>query len=137
MDAMELLRTRESASKLAAPGPSDAELDQILACAGRAPDHGKLRPWRFVIVEADKRAAFGEVLAASMRRKMPDASGDALDRERAKAMRAPTIVVVAAHVAKGHRIPEIEQIAAASAAAQTIMLAASTRRSGRAEPSGL
>jgi nitroreductase len=124
MDAVNLLMTRESAMKLEAPGPSEEELDQIFASAGRAPDHGKLRPWRFVVIPTDRRAAFGEVMAASMQRRMPDAPADALERERAKALRAPVIVVVAARVQKGHRIPEIEQIAAASAAAQTIMLAA-------------
>src|SRR6185437_3532866 len=61
------------------------------------------------------------LMAESMRRREPDASEEALNRERAKAMRAPVIVVVAAKVAKGHKIPEIEQIAAVSAAAQSIM----------------
>jgi nitroreductase len=124
MDAVNLLLTRESAMKLQEPGPSEDELDRMFESAGRAPDHGKLRPWRFVVIPTDQREAFGEVMAESMRRRMPDASPDALQRERAKAMRAPVIVVVAARVQKQHRIPEIEQIAAASAAAQTIMLAA-------------
>ena len=124
MDAVNLLISRESAMKLEAPGPTEQELDRIFESAGRAPDHGKLRPWRFVVIPTDRRAAFGELMARSMQRRMPDASGDALQAERNKAMRAPVIVVVAARVQKGHRIPEIEQIAAASAAAQTIMLAA-------------
>jgi nitroreductase len=124
MNAVDLLLTRESATKLTEPGPNDAELDRILASAGRAPDHGKLRPWRFVVIPTDRRSAFGEVMASSMRRRMPDVSAEVLDRERGKAMRAPVIVVVAARVLKGHRIPEIEQIASVSAAAQTIMLAA-------------
>ncbi len=124
MDAVNLLMSRESAMKLEAPGPSNEELDQIFESAGRAPDHGKLRPWRFVVIPTEQRAAFGELMARSMKRRMPDASGDALQAERNKAMRAPVIVVVAARVQKAHRIPEIEQIAAASAAAQTIMLAA-------------
>lgn len=124
MEAVNLLLSRESAMKLEAPGPSEEELDRIFESAGRAPDHGKLRPWRFVVIPTDKRAAFGELMARSMLRRMPNASGDALQAERNKAMRAPVIVVVAARVQKAHRIPEIEQIAAASAAAQTIMLAA-------------
>lgn len=124
MDAVDLLLTRESAMKLEAPGPSEEELDQIFASAGRAPDHGKLRPWRFVVIPTDRRTAFGNLLAESMRRRMPEASAEMLQRERDKAMRAPVIVAVAAHVQKGHRIPEIEQIAAAASAAQTIMLAA-------------
>jgi nitroreductase len=124
MDALDLLLTRESALKLDAPAPSAADLDTMFQSAVRAPDHGRLRPWRFVVIEGDKRARFGELMAESMRRRDPDVAADMLDRERAKPMRAPTIVVAAAHVQKGHRIMECEQIAAAAAAAQNIMLAA-------------
>jgi nitroreductase len=124
MDALDLLMSRDSALKLDAPGPTEEELDRIFASAVRAPDHGRLRPWRFVVIPADKRTRFGEVMADAMRRRDPGASAEALQRERDKAMRAPVIVAVAARVQKGHRIPEIEQIASASAAAQMIMLAA-------------
>jgi nitroreductase len=124
MDALDLLLTRESALKLDAPAPSEADLDTMFQSAVRAPDHGRLRPWRFVVIEGDKRPRFGDLMADAMRNRVPDASEEMLDRERAKPMRAPTIVVAAARVQKGHRIPEFEQIAAAAAAAQNIMLAA-------------
>jgi nitroreductase len=124
MDALDLLLTRDSALKLEAPGPGEAELDTMFQSAVRAPDHGRLRPWRFVVIEADKRPRFGDLMADAMHRREPDASGEMLDRERAKALRAPTIVVAAARVQKDHRIPAVEQIAAAAAAAQNIMLAA-------------
>ena len=124
MDALNMLLTRASALKLEAPGPSEQDLDQIFASAVRAPDHGRLRPWRFVVIPTDQRAAFGEVMAQSMSQRDPKANGEALQRERDKAMRAPVIVAVAAHVQKGHKIPEFEQIASASAATQNIMLAA-------------
>ncbi|MGE0225189.1 MAG: nitroreductase [Acetobacteraceae bacterium] len=124
MDALDLLISRDSALKLEAPGPNEDELDRIFASAVRAPDHGRLRPWQFVVIGSDRRERFGEVMADAMRRRDPSASADALKRERDKALRAPVIIVVAARVQKGHRIPEIEQIASASAAAQTIMLAA-------------
>ena len=123
MDAIELLLTRESALKLGAPGPSPAELDRIFAAAVRAPDHGRLRPWHFVVIDESRRAAFGDLMADSMRRREPDATPEQLQRERDKAFRAPCIVAVAAKLQRGHKIPEIEQIASASAAAQTIMLA--------------
>ncbi|HVY18258.1 MAG TPA: nitroreductase [Rhodopila sp.] len=123
MDAIDLLLTRESALKLQAPGPSATELDRIFAAAVRAPDHGRLRPWQFVVIGEDQRTAFGDLMAESMRRREPGATADALQRERDKAFRAPCIVAVAAKVKRGHKIPEIEQIASASAAAQTIMLA--------------
>ena len=124
MEAIDLLLNRESAVKLGSPGPSAAELDQIFAAAVRAPDHGRLRPWHFVVIDEPHRAAFGDLMAESMKRREPQASADMLQRERDKAFRAPCIVTVAAKVARGHKIPEIEQIASASAAAQTIILAA-------------
>lgn len=130
MDAMELLLSRESALKLEPPGPDKAALDAIFATAVRAPDHGRLRPWRFVVIPEDKRAAFGALMADCLHRAQPDASAEMLDRERAKAMRAPIIVVAAAHVQKGHKIPEAEQMAAAAAAAQNIMLAANAQGYG-------
>jgi nitroreductase len=124
MDALELMLSRESALRLEAPAPSADELDQMFATAVRAPDHGRLRPWRFVLIKEDQRAAFGALLAASLLRRKPAASDAELQWERDKAFRSPIIVAVAAKVQRGHKIPEIEQIASASAAAQTIMLAA-------------
>jgi nitroreductase len=124
MDALDLMLSRESALKLESPGPSAGDLEQMFASAVRAPDHGRLRPWHFVVIGPDQRARFGEVMADSLRRRDPSATELELQRERDKAFRAPTIVVVAAKVKKEHKIPEIEQIVAVSAAAQTIMLAA-------------
>ena len=69
MDAIDLLLTRESALKLESPGPSEADLEVMFQSALRAPDHGRLRPWQFVVVPEDKRAAFGDLLAESMARR--------------------------------------------------------------------
>jgi nitroreductase len=124
MDALDLMLSRESALKLESPGPSVEELDRIFDSAVRAPDHGRLRPWQFVVIREEQRAAFGALIADALRQRDPTVSDAELQRERDKAFRAPVIVVVAAKVRKGHKIPEIEQIASASAAAQTIMLAA-------------
>jgi nitroreductase len=124
MDALDLMLSRESAMKLESPGPSAADLEQIFNSAVRAPDHGRLRPWHFVVIASQQRERFGQVMADCLRRRMPSVSEAELQRERDKAFRAPTIVVVGAKVKKGHKIPEVEQIASATAAAQTIMLAA-------------
>ena len=124
MNALDLMLSRESALKLESPGPSADELQQMFASAVRSPDHGRLRPWHFVVIDEDRRAAFGTLMADSLRRRVPTVSDAELQRERDKAFRSPVIVAVAAKVKRGHKIPEIEQIASASAAAQTIMLAA-------------
>jgi nitroreductase len=124
MDALDLMLSRESALKLESPGPSAAELDRIFESAVRAPDHGRLRPWHFIVINEGQRAAFGGVIADALRRRDPTVSDAEMQREHDKAFRAPVIVVVAAKLRKGHKIPVVEQIASASAAAQTIMLAA-------------
>jgi nitroreductase len=124
MDALDLMLSRESALKLESPGPSAADLDRIFSSAVRAPDHGRLRPWHFIIIGPDQRDRFGQLMADCLRRRNPAVSDTELQREKDKAFRAPTIVVVGAKVKKGHKIPVVEQIASATAAAQTIMLAA-------------
>ena len=114
MNALDLMLSRESALKLESPGPSADELQQMFASAVRSPDHGRLRPWHFVVIDEQRRAAFGALMADSLRRRMPTVSDTELQRERDKAFRSPVIVAVAAKVKRGHKIPEIEQIASAA-----------------------
>src|SRR5262249_42925877 len=95
MEAMELLLTRYSAAKLGTPPPSKEAIEALLEAAARAPDHGRLQPWRLILIEGDARRTFGEVLAESLGRRNPLADDQAVAREREKALRAPTIIVVA------------------------------------------
>jgi len=124
MNAMELLRTRYSAAKLGAPSPSAAAMEAMLEAAARAPDHGRLRPWRLILIEGDARRAFGKILAESLLQRSPDAGDQALAREREKALRAPVIVVVATRCDRSAKIPAVEQIISAGCAAHGLMLAA-------------
>jgi nitroreductase len=125
MQAIDLLLTRRSARALTEPAPDEAALALIFASAARAPDHGRLRPWRFVVVRAEARARFGELLAAHLRSTHAQVSEETLQRERAKALRAPLIVVVAAHLNPGTpKVPVVEQLLAVGAAAEAMMLAA-------------
>src|ERR1700744_3242521 len=96
MQAIDALLRRYSGRSLIEPAPDEAALGLIFASAVRAPDHGRLRPWRFIVIHSDDRAAFGELLANPTRRTKSAVSDDALERERRKAFRAPLIVVVAA-----------------------------------------
>lgn len=123
MELLEGIQSRVSALKLAAPGPSPEHLEQILRAGLRAPDHGRLKPWRFVVLEGDSRLKLADAMAELFRRKAPQATQAQLDAERAKPMRAPTIVVVAARISKG-KIPEIEQVAAVAAGVQNMFLTA-------------
>jgi len=124
VDAIEALTTRASPAALAAPAPDAAALDRMLHAAVRAPDHGRLRPWHFIIVDGDARTALGELLAAALRTRDPGAAEAVVAKERAKPMRAPLLVVVAAKLHEHRGVPAIEQVIAAGAAAQNILVAA-------------
>ena len=124
MDAIEALTTRASPAALVAPAPDAATLERILGAAMRAPDHGRLRPWRFIVVEGAAREAFGAVLGDALLRREPAAGEATLAKERAKPLPAPLIVVVAAALRAHRGVPAIEQIVAAGAAAENILVAA-------------
>jgi len=125
MQAIDALLQRRSAKSLTDPAPDEGALALIFESAARAPDHGRIRPWRFIVIQGAARERFGDLLAEHLRRAHPSATPETLQRERQKAFRAPLIVVVAAICNPGVKIPVIEQILSAGAAAQNIMLAAS------------
>ena len=124
MQTIETLLKRYSGRVLREPAPDEGALALMLESALRAPDHGRLRPWAFIVIEGEGRSRFGELLAEQARRTRPAATAEALERERQKAFRAPMILVVAAVCTPGGKIPVIEQVLAAGAAAQNVMLAA-------------
>jgi nitroreductase len=125
MQAIEALLTRRSATALTEPGPDEAALRLIFESAVHAPDHGRLRPWRFIVVRGAARGRLGELLAAHLKRGHPDLAEETLARERGKAFRAPLIIVVAAHTRTDvKKVPPIEQQLSAGAAVHAMMLAA-------------
>ncbi len=124
MQAIDLLLQRRSAKTLGEPGPDEAALELLLASGARSPDHGRLRPWRFIVIRDAARARFGDLLAEQLRRVRPASSPEALDRERLKAFRAPLIIAVAAVPDPQAKVPVIEQVLCAGAAAENILLAA-------------
>jgi nitroreductase len=124
MQAIDALLKRRSARALSEPAPDEGALQLIFSSAVRAPDHGRLRPWRFVVVRGGARERLGDLFAAHVQRAQPQLGVEALQRERLKALRAPLIVVVAAHCNPAVKIPVIEQTLSAGAAAHAMMLAA-------------
>ena len=120
-----LLATRRSGKprEMVAPGPDAVQLAEILTLAARTPDHGKLFPWRFVIVEAEQRAALAELLMRALPLHDPEAG----DAHRAKAAEfahhAPTLVVLLSAPIAGHKIPLWEQELSAGAVAMNLLTA--------------
>jgi nitroreductase len=125
MELLTALETRSSAARLAPPGPTPEALVRLLDLAARAPDHGRLKPWRLIVVDQGLREAFALAAAEAKRLRLPTWSAAQVEAEREKYRRSPAIVVVGCAVRRDQtKVPEIEQFAAAAAAAQNLFLAA-------------
>jgi len=124
MDALDLLLNRVSVTRLADPAPNAAQLDVILRAALRAPDHGQLRPWRFLTVQGDARERLGALFAEALRLRQPELPDDALAKPRKMPLRAPMVLVAIARVLPHPKIPESEQVLAVACAAHGVLLAA-------------
>ncbi len=124
--ALDLLLSRRSGSAKAmtGPGPSPAQLSQLLTAASRAPDHGKLFPWRFILFEGDARRRVGELLVECLGEAEPNATVERIEMERGRFLRAPVVIVVVSRVREAIPIPEWEQILSAGAVCQNLLLAA-------------
>ena len=109
--ALTLLETRRSGKPrdLGLPGPTKTELDRILTIAIRTPDHGKISPWRFVVVEPNQRQALADLVA----RALPEYDPEATSAHYAKAFefchQAPVMIVLISSPIRGHKIPVWEQ----------------------------
>ena len=121
-----LLKTRKSASAKAmtSPGPTPGQLAEILACAVRVPDHGKLTPWRFILWEGEARLAFGEVMKARWHALHPEHGESTLEFVKSLFLRAPTVLAVVSTAAEHPKIPVWEQQLSAGAVCMNLLLAA-------------
>jgi nitroreductase len=125
MDLIAAIQTRSSSGRLAEPGPTPEHLDTLLTAAARAPDHGRLKPWRLIVLKDAVREAFTKAAVEAKRARLPAMTGEQLAAERGKLDRSPTIVVIGCAVNRDQaKIPEIEQVVAVGAAAQNLFLAA-------------
>lgn len=124
MQALDLLLNRVSVGRLLDPAPDAVQRDLLFRAALRAPDHGQLRPWRFLCVEGEARVRLGELFAKALLAGNPDAKPEALDKARNMPLRAPLLVVVIATLHAHPKVPEQEQLLAAGCAAHGIVLAA-------------
>ena len=125
MDLFDAINSRASSGRLVEPGPTSAQLEKLLAAAARAPDHGRMKPWRFAVVNGAARESFATAVAEARRARLPDMTDDQIVAEKDKVRRSPTIVVVGCAVAKGNtKVPEIEQVVAVGAAVENMLLAA-------------
>jgi nitroreductase len=107
--------------EMVGPGPTSEQLEQMIAIAARTPDHGKLSPWRFVIVEGDQRAAFADLLHRALAENDPEAGAAHHQKADEFAHGGEALVVLLSAPIEGHKIPLWEQQLSAGAAAMNLL----------------
>jgi nitroreductase len=119
-----LLRRRSTSAKaMGEPGPNAEQLNQILQASARVPDHGKLFPWRFLVVQGEAREKLGGILEDALVERKSDVSESLRRFERNRFLRAPVIVVVISSLKTEKPIPEWEQRLSAGAVCQNMLIA--------------
>lgn len=137
--AAALIATRQNVSprRLVEPGPSQNQLAQIFRAAAAAPDHGLLRPWRFVIVPMERRMDLAEVFALALVDRDPGATLEQIEAARDKAYRAPLLMLVVAQLgAVDGQIPVLERMVSVGCAVQNMLLMAHGQGLGSSLTSG-
>jgi nitroreductase len=128
------LHDRRTVSRLMAPGPAPDELAAMLAAADTAPDHGRLHPWRLVVLDDEARRRVSEAYAAAQR--SVEDSPEPVERAASKPLRGPCVIVAYARTVEHPKVAAWEQLAAAAAAVQNLCLAATALGYGSAWRTG-
>ncbi len=122
---LDLLRKRRSlrANQLIEPGPDRETLAQLLTLAARVPDHGKLAPWRFIVVANDARRTLGQAVEALAIADQRATDAEAREVERQRFLRAPVVVALVSRARPHPKIPIWEQQLSAGAVAMNLLIA--------------
>ena len=124
---IDLLLTRRSvlAKDLIPPGPTSEELQTILRCGLRVPDHSRAEPWRIQVLDKPAQLALGDFCAELFQREHPEANDVLVELERQRPQRSPALLAVTFHVneKKLAKIPEVEQLLSCAALCQNILVA--------------
>ncbi|CAH0992683.1 Putative NAD(P)H nitroreductase YdjA [Sinobacterium norvegicum] len=124
MSVLNALLQRNSAPRLQEPGPSPEHCQQMFQAALRAPDHGRLRPWRYLVIGGDDRAKLGEIYAQAELARDPNAPTEKLERLRGQPLRAPMVIVAIVNPTEKDGVPLQEQVISAGCGVHGLMLAA-------------
>ena len=124
MDVFDAILNRHSQGKVKQDPVPRQVIEKLLDAAVQAPNHYKVRPWRFVVLTGEGRQRLGEVMAASQWERHPDFPPEAFDKCRGLPLRAPVLIVVGVDKPGEPKVLEIENVCAAAAACQNLLLAA-------------
>src|SRR5512143_220523 len=112
MNTIEAIYARQSLGKVRPDPVPRADIERLLGAAVQAPNHHKVRPWRFVVLTGEARDRLGDAMARALQRRSPEVSEEALKREREKPLRAPVLIAVGVDAPQEERVLEIENVCA-------------------------
>jgi nitroreductase len=124
MDVFEAIHNRHSQKKVKPDPVPRAMIEKLLDAAAQAPNHYKVRPWRFVVLTGRARERLGEVMSVSLRERQPDFPQEAFDKAQTTPLQAPVVIAVGVEKPSEPKVLEIENICAAAAATENLLLAA-------------
>ena len=122
METLEAIQTRNSVPLLTDPAPTSEEMSEVYKGALRAPDHARLRPWKFIEVRGDSRDKLARIFIDTATALNSDLSENEISKLEKAPHRAPMVIILAANIKEHPKVPEIEQIISLGAAAQNILL---------------
>ena len=121
------INSRRSIGNLSIPAPSHEQIKAAIYCAATAPDHKKLRPWRFIVTEGNARHDLGRALVAAAEDQAARTGETLSDKSRKKTanlpLREPVIITVVTHMQEHKKVPRFEQMLSAGSAVQNLVLA--------------
>lgn len=124
MDVFEAIHNRRSHKKVKPDAVPRELIEKMLDAAAQAPNHYKVRPWRFVVMTGDARHRLGHAMSESLRERHPEYPQEAFDKAHATPLQAPVVIAVGVDKPTESKVLEIENISAVAAATQNLLLAA-------------
>lgn len=124
MDALEVIHHRHSHKKVKPDSVPRDLIEKLLDAAAQAPNHYKVRPWRFIVLTGKAREKLGDVMADSLKERQPEFPQEAFDKARGTPLQAPVVIAVGVEKPSEPKVLEIENICAAAAATENLLLAA-------------
>lgn len=119
--AFQALLSRSSTDDLLTPAPQGEQLERILSAGVRAPDHGKLRPWRYIVVQGDARAALAQQVVAALERQAPETPEKKKEKMVHRFSTMPMVIGLGMALRSNDKIPLQEQVMASAAGAMNVL----------------
>jgi len=124
MNPVETLLCRKSHNKLTGPAPTKAQVKTMMQAALRAPDHAKLRPWRYQVFSGESLNRLSNYFVGASLAENSELDEIRIAKIAAKPLRAPMVIVASVIQIEHKKVPPVEQLLSAGASVQNLLMTA-------------